>query len=476
MALSAAYLGNALAQPDKSAMDYQNEYEMRDLLRAQRQGQLQQNALALQTQRANFDERQRLLGEQAGIRGAITGLPQGTSRADMIGAVERLGTPTAIIQADAWRKADTERAKSEASTAKDMAEVMDKRLGQYKHALVGMTNPDQAAMWIQAQFQDPVLKDHVHRVWGSPEQAIAAIPRNTPEAFGQWMMQQSMGVEKYQEHLRNLAKDRREEGKDKREAEGAASVIANRPLIPGQNGAFVPNAQLQDFEIKKAAAGAAQVPGMTYMTDAQGNIVGLPTKAPLGKIVVANVVRDAGGAALPGKDGDMTEDQGKASGWLAQATTAHQNMMKVIDANPSAARPGAADAVAAIPGLGGVGNYMRDADRQKFMQSSSSLSEALLRAATGAGVNAQEAKQKIEELTPVWGEKDETTKQKLAAIPVYIASLQARAGKQGTKAAQQALRAGGIDGGPTASRIGQQPAFGIQMDAIDAELARRKGK
>jgi hypothetical protein len=47
---------------------------------------------------------------------------------------------------------------------------------------------------------------------------------------------------------------------------------------------------------------------------------------------------------------------------------------------------------------------MRGADRQKFMQGSSSLSEALLRAATGAGVNKDEAAQKIQELTPVfWG-------------------------------------------------------------------------
>jgi len=53
----------------------------------------------------------------------------------------------------------------------------------------------------------------------------------------------------------------------------------------------------------------------------------------------------------------------------------------------------------------------------------------LLRAATGAGVNKDEAKQKIDELTPKYLDKPEVKKQKLDAIPVYIESLKTRAGR-----------------------------------------------
>lgn len=128
----------------------------------------------------------------------------------------------------------------------------------------------------------------------------------------------------------------------------------------------------------------------------------------------------------------LTEDQGKATGWLVQAENAFKNLKAVgIDKKgepTSAAKPGVIDLIGAVPGFGGAANALRSEDRQKFMQASSSLSEALLRAATGAGVNKEEALQKIQELTPVFGEESGTTQQKFDAIPLYIESLKVRAG------------------------------------------------
>lgn len=138
-----------------------------------------------------------------------------------------------------------------------------------------------------------------------------------------------------------------------------------------------------------------------------------------------------GGAPLMGKGANMTEDQGKATGWLVQAENAWKNMQ----ANTAGQKPGAADAVAGLPMMGAVGNTLRSASRQKFVQASESLSEALLRAATGAGVNKDEAAQKARELTPQWGEDASTTAQKNAAIPLYIESLKVRAGPGAAKAA-----------------------------------------
>lgn len=146
----------------------------------------------------------------------------------------------------------------------------------------------------------------------------------------------------------------------------------------------------------------------------------------------------------------LTEDQGKATGWLVQAENAFKNMQAAgFDRNgdpTSAAKPGVADAIAGVPLVGGaVGNWLRTPDRQKFVQGASSLSESLLRAATGAGVNKDEAKQKIEELTPQWGEDIETTKQKMAAIPLYIESLKVRAGPGAPKAQEiSATRSVGV--------------------------------
>jgi hypothetical protein len=144
------------------------------------------------------------------------------------------------------------------------------------------------------------------------------------------------------------------------------------------------------------------------------------------------------GKPMAGKAVAATEDERKASGWLAQADNAWNNMRAVaFDANGNikeAAKPGFNDALAAIPSLGlteGLANSMRKPDRQKFIQASASLSEALLRAATGAGVNESEARQKIQELTPTWGEEEATTKQKFEAIPMYLNALKARSGRAG---------------------------------------------
>lgn len=86
----------------------------------------------------------------------------------------------------------------------------------------------------------------------------------------------------------------------------------------------------------------------------------------------------------------------------------------------------------ALPFIGG-GGATQSEKRQQFVQAASSLSEALLRAATGAGQNENEAKQKIEELTPQFFDTRGTIDQKLKAIPVYLNSLKERAGRAAPK-------------------------------------------
>ena len=134
--------------------------------------------------------------------------------------------------------------------------------------------------------------------------------------------------------------------------------------------------------------------------------------------------------------GKMTEDQAKAAGWFAQASNAWDNMQQVGIGKDgkvlSAAKPGLNDALDSV-GLSTLANAMRTPDRQKFIQASSSLSEALLRAATGAGVNKDEAAQKIKEIVPQFGEDAATTKQKFESIPLYLKSLEMRAGPGAAK-------------------------------------------
>lgn len=207
---------------------------------------------------------------------------------------------------------------------------------------------------------------------------------------------------------------------------------------------------------------------VTYQQDQDGNFVALPTRAVPGQLIKGTMVAAPGAGLQPmqGKS-NMTEDQGKATGWLIQANNAWGNMQRVMGGNPSAASPGVGDAINKIPLVGGLGNYVKGADRQQFSQAASSLSEALLRAATGAGINAQEADQKIKEITPQFGDSDAVIAQKMKAIPLYLQSLQMRAGPGARKVP---------NGAPQAAADPGAALGGIDPNAIAAELARRGQK
>lgn len=158
------------------------------------------------------------------------------------------------------------------------------------------------------------------------------------------------------------------------------------------------------------------------------------------------------GQPLMGKGANLTEDQGKATGWLVQAENAWKNMQAVGLGAPdetgkrpilSAAKPGFNDVLAKVPSMGlgaAIAQGFRGPDRQKYLQGASSLSESLLRAATGAGVNRDEAEQKVKELTPQVGDGDDLIEQKMASIPLYIESLKIRAGSTGASKAAAVSR------------------------------------
>ena len=126
-----------------------------------------------------------------------------------------------------------------------------------------------------------------------------------------------------------------------------------------------------------------------------------------------------------------SEDERKAAGWFFQADNARRNMEKVVKRNPGAAYPTVGERLIGFtPKIGeDMANFLRPEDRQMFVQAGSSMAEALLRAATGAGVNESEARQKIAELIPQLGDKAGNVTQKTEAYAVYMKSLQARAGR-----------------------------------------------
>lgn len=246
------------------------------------------------------------------------------------------------------------------------------------------------------------------------EKVLASVPQD-PSQLGAWLQQQQNAAISAKDQLTNSLTQQRDA--EVRRANGVREANAAGMLGVARGNLGVAQQRLS-LEKQRIPAGYRQNP--------DGSLSFIP-----------------GGPADPSsKDAKMTEDQSKATGWLIQAENSFDNLRKVaFDEKGNlteATKPGIGDAIASIPLLGGVGNSLRSPARQKFNQAASAGSEALLRAATGAGVNKEEAKQKVEELTPVWGESPETTKQKFEAIPLYIESLRVRSGA-GAKKADVAL-------------------------------------
>lgn len=155
------------------------------------------------------------------------------------------------------------------------------------------------------------------------------------------------------------------------------------------------------------------------------------TTGPDGAPALTFIPGGPGDPKVKAEGGVATEDERKAAGWFFQADNARRNMNQIVKRNPGAAYPTVTERAAGlIPAVGGdIANTLRPEDRQKFVQAAESMAEALLRAATGAGVNKDEAAQKVRELVPQLGDKPGTVEQKTASYDVYMKSLQARAGR-----------------------------------------------
>jgi len=169
----------------------------------------------------------------------------------------------------------------------------------------------------------------------------------------------------------------------------------------------------------------------SFRTIAKGYSSGSgPDKPPAGYRWSPNgglEVIPGGPADATNKPGAPTEDERKAAGWVAQADKAYTDMLAAMAADPEASSPGIIESIPYIPEA--AANFTRSPERQKFNQAASSFAEATLRAATGAGVNENEAKQKIAELTPQIGDSQAVIDQKKASMLMYLDALRLRAGR-----------------------------------------------
>jgi hypothetical protein len=198
MAADASIYANLLARP-KSMQEYQAEYAAQDDARQNRQ----LNALRLQGIEADMGEKVRTRQEGEALRNALAGgldisTPEGQQKLYGIAPMAAGG----IIKGRAETLKEMELAnKAKADTAKTQGETADQALKRYRSALDFIDTPQGAARWLQTQYQDPTLAQHMQAL-GPIEQAVQRIPQ-TPQEFQAWRQQAAMGMEKYSAKLQD---------------------------------------------------------------------------------------------------------------------------------------------------------------------------------------------------------------------------------------------------------------------------------
>ncbi len=245
MAIDTGIYANLL-RPPKSVAEYDQEAQASQL-----------NALQLQQGRMKQDEYQRGIADQNALRDATRGF--GADTTANYNALLRTGNMKA---AQDYQKSNADIAKTRGEMGKDAAqtakyngEVMDATLQRYRGALDTIADPQSAARWLQAQYQDPVIGGFMAGKGGSFEEAVRSIPTD-PEGFAKWRGQAGMGMEKF------IAEQRLQAGQAEQKRQfgiTSGQTAANDIMTPDGKGGYMPNTPLIGAKAAIAKSGASSV-------------------------------------------------------------------------------------------------------------------------------------------------------------------------------------------------------------------------
>ena len=319
MAQADTSIYNALLQPAKSALDWQNAYAAQDDARQARQ----MNALQLQSTQGKLQDESQARADQAAYRSMLR---PGMTPDEQITAAESSGNPYAMAQAQALRKARLEAghvlAQTSAQTAiagknaaetqafqlKSEAEKHDKAIGE----IMSFNSPAEAMQSLQRHAAEGSIGQQ--EAQGISRQLMGL---STPEQWKQWQdqtlykLQDAKGKAELQ--LKRLEYQLRRDNQ--------VSEVANRNLIPGAApGQFVPNAPL--IEAKKQIAQAGVAPMMAYSVHTNpvtGDAMAIPNKGAPGQPLNAIPI-NVNGQPMKGPD------QNKPTADYLKQAEAYRNM------------------------------------------------------------------------------------------------------------------------------------------------------
>lgn len=356
-------------QPVRSMTDYAADLDKAEGTQLALQGQRRQNEIASLT----ADQTRRTMADAAEDRNALQRLAAtwgaDTSTEQRVASLRNSGRPALMQQADALEKQGLEKQKTGAEVSEKTSKVMDETIKRYRGALDFIDTPEGAARWLQSQYADPVLKDHM-QAFGPYEQAVLRIPSD-PKAFGDWRAKAGMGMEKFAENQRLLAQQAETERNNK------AQVAATY-------------------------AGIAERRESSKRTDKRER-------------------------ELNGTKGNATEGERNAAGYLMRM----QEATKLLDQFEGSGSPSyGSQAAGSIPFVGSMARRaVMTPDQQQYRQAQEDWVRAKLRKESGASIASDEMDREIETYFPMPGDSPQVIAQKRKSRLVANDAFRSSAGR-----------------------------------------------
>lgn len=159
--------------------------------------QLRQLMQAGQEQDYQNQQRQQAQADDASYRQALQSSGGDSTR--MLSALAGAGNYGGYAKAQAadlaQRKGNTDIDKDKATTQKTQLEALNQAFTLHRDQINMVNDPQTAAQWVAAAYQDPVLGPLVAQS-GPMEAAIARIPKD-PEGFAKWKLQAGTSADDY---------------------------------------------------------------------------------------------------------------------------------------------------------------------------------------------------------------------------------------------------------------------------------------
>lgn len=308
------------------------------------------------------------------------------------------------------QKAIQDRQAAAAKNAKagvDTQTAITKRMEMYREGLAGVTTPEQALSWVQAQYSDPVLGPVVSSM-RPMEAAISSVPRD-PTQFDAWLKQNALGMSKYIEKNAPHYFSQDTGGQ------------VGQYSVPGLGGAVSPVQVAPKVQSPDNAASNARMAADAAAARAQADRHFNASQGLQRERLEFEKTKDGQKADKP-----LTDAQAKANLFGTRMQEAH----RILNELDGKYWPGAVNAKMAageIPLVGGVagyaGNVALTEQGQQAEQAQRDFINAVLRRESGAVISPSEFSNANKQYFPQPGDSPAVLKQKKANRQLAIDGL-----------------------------------------------------